>query len=150
MRLEPRPLTSHIVRSQQRQYAAAQGEPGEPQAWRDSVRVSLSELGRARSAQAQRNSDIEESNLPDSIKQLLKLIRELKAQIAAKQAELAALMADSGLDAEVRLRQAQTFQSELTSLNAALVSANANLLEAMSELGLDDAQLQAATLLAMK
>jgi hypothetical protein len=50
--------------------------------------VSLSELGRARSAAAEKNGDIDDSDLPDEIKQTLKLIRQLKAQIAARQGAL--------------------------------------------------------------
>ncbi|TBU93342.1 hypothetical protein [Phytopseudomonas dryadis] len=106
----------------------------------EGIRVTLSELGRARSAQAQKNGDIDDSDLPATIKQLLKVIRELKAQLAEKMAELQALMAQQEMDAETRQMQAQALQTEVASLSGALSSASAQLVKAMSDQNLGSEQ----------
>ncbi|HSC82711.1 MAG TPA: hypothetical protein VLC30_03745 [Pseudomonas sp.] len=112
------------------------------------MRVSLSELGRTRAAA--KNDDIDESGLPDSVKDLLKLIRTLKQQIAEKQQELEALMAEPGLDPQTRRLRAESLQTALASLQGALTAANANLLKAMREAGLGAEQMQTAANLAMR
>lgn len=132
----------------QRQAARARGEEpavGEVQA---GLRVTLSELGRSQAAA--KNDDIDESNLPDSIKEILKTIRALKQQIAEKKAELEALMADPGLDADTRRMRAEALQMELSSLQSALSAASANLLKVMRESALSSEQMQAAASLAMR
>lgn len=147
MRIESGGPLSNLVQGLQRQNTAAERTPEEV---REGLRVSLSELGRNLSAKAEgKNQDIDESGLPESIRQLLKMIRELKAQIAAKQAELKALMADQGLDPEARRQQVEALQSELATLNGALASANANLIKLMRELKLSDEQMQQSAMLAM-
>lgn len=104
------------------------------------VKVSLSATGLARSKAEAKNSDIDESDLPATIKQLLKLIRELKAQLAEKMAELQALMAQQNLDAETRQARAQALQTEVGSLSGALSSANAQLVKVIREEGLSAEQ----------
>lgn len=106
----------------------------------EGVKVTLSSAGLARSEGSAKNSDIDESDLPSTIKQLLKLIRELKAQLAEKMAELQALMAQQDLDAETRQMRAQALQTEVSSLSGALSSANAQLVKVMREEGLSAEQ----------
>ena len=147
MRIDITSALNNLTRSFQRQASAAERTPEE---LREGLRVSLSELGRNLSAKTEKkNRDIDESGLPNSIKQLLKMIRELKAQIAAKEAELKALMADQNLDPEARQVKAEALQSELAMLNGAWASANANLIKQLLEQGLSDEQMLAATTLAM-
>lgn len=114
---------------------SAAAEPSE-----NGIKVSLSVAGLARSNESEKNSDIDESDLPATIKQLLKLIRELKAQLAEKMAELQALMAQQGLDAETRQMRAQALQTEVGSLSGALSSANAQLVKVIREEGLSAEQ----------
>ncbi|TBU72031.1 hypothetical protein DNK06_23145 [Pseudomonas daroniae] len=104
------------------------------------MKVSLSVAGLARSNESEKNSDIGESDLSATIRQLLKLIRELKAQLAEKMAELQALMAQQGLDAETRQMRAQALQTEVGSLSGALSSANAQLVKVIREEGLSAEQ----------
>jgi len=147
MRIDITSALNNLNSSFQRQASAAERTPEE---LREGLRVSLSELGRSLSAKTEKkNQDIDESGLPDSIKQLLKMIRELKAQIAAKEAELKALMADQNLDPEARQVQLEALQSELAMLNGAWASANANLIKQLQEQGLSDEQMLTATTLAM-
>jgi len=77
------------------------------------------------------------------------MIRELKAQIAEKQAQIEAIMSDQSLDAEAKRQQLEGLQTELASLNSALASANANLIKLMRENGLSDEQMMTAASLAM-
>jgi chromosome segregation ATPase len=77
------------------------------------------------------------------------MIRELRAQIAEKQAQIDAVMRDQSLDPEARRLQLESLQTELASLNGALASANANLVKLMRENGLSPEQMQTAASLAM-
>ena len=142
MRVESTVLSNRLSIAVQRRNAAAEGGNEDSQALRDGLRVSLSELGKARSAASQKNRDIDESSLPDAIKQILKMIRALKAQIAQKKAELTALMADQSLDADTRRLRIEALQGELASLQGALSSASAMLLKTVREQGLSAQQMQ--------
>lgn len=77
------------------------------------------------------------------------MIRELRAQIVEKQAQIEAIMSDQRLDAEGKRQQLEGLQTELASLNSALTSANAQLIKLMRDNGLSSEQMQAASLLAM-
>lgn len=154
MRLESTHLSNRMNIALERKSAAAEGvvesSEDDQQAMRDSLRVSLSELGKARSAAAQKNRDIDESSLPDVVKDLLKRIRELKEQIEAKKAELKEVMSDQSLDPETKRMKIEALQGELASLQGALSSANATLLKAMREQDLSDQQMQEVSSLIMK
>ena len=147
MRIESSTPLTNLAAASQRQITAVEQTPEEK---REGIRVSLSELSKSLSASAgEKNKDIDESGLPDSIKDLLKMIRKLKAEIAAKQAELRELMADQGMDPETKRAKADGLQTQLASLNSALSSANANLIKQIREQGLSGEQAQVASSLAM-
>lgn len=147
LRIDVGGLTERLSLSIQRQVARERGETPSAEAVADGLRVSLSELGRGRSSA--KNEDIDESNLPDSVKELLRLIRALKQQIAEKKAELEAVLAEPGLDPEARQLRVEALRSELASLQGALSSASANLLKTMREAGLSEEQMQTAAGLAL-
>ena len=147
MRIESSTPLTNLAAASQRQNTAAEQTPEQQ---REGIRVSLSELSKSLSVSAgEKNKDIDESGLPDSTKDLLKMIRKLKAEIAAKQAELRELMADQGMDPETKRAKADGLQTQLASLNSALSSANANLLKQIREQGLSGEQAQVASSLAM-
>ena len=146
MRIETTGPLNNLAQGIQRQNTAVEESPEQV---REGVRVSLSELGKRMAANAEKNKDIDESDLPQQIKDLLKMIRELKAQIAEKQAEIDALMRDQSLEPEARRQQLEALQTELASLNGALTSANAQLIKLMRESGLTNEQMQTASTLAM-
>lgn len=154
MRLESTQLSARMNLALERRSAAAEGvvasSEEEKQALRDSLRVSLSEQGKARSAAAEKNRDIDESSLPDVVKDLLKRIREIKAQIEAKKAELKEVMQDQSLDPEAKRMKIEMLQGELASLQGALSSANATLIKVMREQDLSDQQMQEVASLVMK
>ena len=108
--------------------APATGAPAEP-----GLKVTLSAEGLMRSKTESKNSDIDESDLPSTVKQLLKMIRELKAQLAEKMAELQALMAQSDMDDETRQARAQALQVEIGSLSGAVSTASAELARVMRD-----------------
>ena len=147
MRIESSTPLTNLAAASQRQNTAAEQTPEQQ---REGIRVSLSDLSKSLSASAgEKNKDIDESGLPDSTKDLLKMIRKLKAEIAAKQAELRELMADQGMDPETKRAKADGLQTQLASLNSALSSANANLIKQIREQGLSGEQAQVASSLAM-
>lgn len=148
LRIDTTALIERLGQGVQRQTARARGEEPEAGEVQAGLRVSLSELGRTQAAA--KNDDIDESNLPDAIKEILKTIRALKQQIAEKKAELEALMADPGLDADTRRLRAEALQMELSSLQSALSAASANLLKVMRESALSSEQMQTAASLAMR
>jgi hypothetical protein len=135
-------LSNRLSIALQRRNAAADSSHEDGQALRDGLRVSLSALGKVHSAAEQKNRDIDESSLPDTIKQVLRMIRALKAQIVQKKVELTALMADQGLDADTRRMRIEALQGELASLPGALSSASAMLLKTVREQGLSAQQMQ--------
>lgn len=117
----------------------------------EGVKVTLSGAGLQKASRSNNdNSDIENSGLPNSIQQTLKMIREIKKQIAEKMAELQAIMGDSSLSPEEARIKASNLQSQLSSLNGALSVANTALKDGMKNLKLGPDQAIAATTLAMK
>lgn len=114
------------------------------------VKVSLSTEGMTRSEGTGKNDDIDESGLPDAIKQILKMIRRLREQVQEKQKELQEVAMDSSLDEETRKLRQQQLRGELASLNSALTTALVNLRKAMKESKLSDEQSVKAMSLAMK
>ncbi len=150
MRVESTSMIGRLGLALERKSAAAEGAEPDDQALRDSLRVSLSELGKARSAAAQKNQDIDDSSLPDVVKDLLKRIRELKEQIEAKKEELKAVTSDQSLDPEAKRLKIETLQAELASLQGALSSANATLLKVMRDQNLSDQQMQEVAGLILK
>nr|WP_314559766.1 hypothetical protein [uncultured Pseudomonas sp.] len=103
---------------------------------------------KAAAAEKTSNSDIDDSGLSENVKNLLKMIREIKKQIAEKQAEMAAVMADKNLSPEQARARISGLQSALSGLQASLTSAQASLTKAMKDLSAGD-QVKAAGL-AMK
>lgn len=102
---------------------------------------------RAANAEKTANNDIEESGLDENVQKLLKMIRQLKQQIAEKMAEMTAIMADKRLSPDQAQAKLGAVQAALGSLQAALTSAYASLNEVMKNLSAEDA-VKAASLIA--
>ncbi|MBV4477458.1 hypothetical protein N8H74_24490 [Pseudomonas sp. B2M1-30] len=100
----------------------------------DSVKVSLSGAAIARSAGAGGNNrDIEASDLPENVQQLLKMIRKLQQQIAEKNALINQVMLDSKLSNEERLAKVAAFRSAIAALNTGLITANLSLAKVVTQ-----------------
>lgn len=118
------------------------------------IKVKLSPLGKELSLTSQqaqkqeRDKDVDDSSLPDGIKDILKRIRDLKEQIQQKLMELQRVQAsDKGSETE-KMQELERVQSELTSLNGALSSAHAMLNKIMDDIKLDgDSRMDVAGLL---
>ena len=140
-------LSENLALGVQRHVAHAESRTVSTQEAFDGLRVTLSELGKARAAA--KNDDIDEAELPDNIKEILKMIRALRQQIAEKKAELQALATDTTLNPELRQARIEALQGELTSLQAALSGAQASLVAALKDKRLSDDQRMQASSLAM-
>ncbi|AQT95825.1 MULTISPECIES: hypothetical protein [Pseudomonas] len=112
----------------------------------EGVAVTISGAG-LQAARNDANKDIDDSNLSDSVKQLLKMIRELKKQLEDKMAELAAAMADTSMTPEARQARVAGLQSDVTSLQAALATTQTQLAKAMKDQP-PEAQMEAMSLMA--
>lgn len=126
----------------------AQAEP-QGEEFFESVRVSLSAFGQAKTATDKANKEIDQSQLPGDVKLILKMIRELKQKIAELVAKLNEIMADSALSTEERELAVDSIQMEMSTLQAALTDANAALLDALQRSGLSEAQVAQAMSLAV-
>ena len=114
----------------------------------EGVRVAISGAAmKAAGAQESQNSDIDDSGLPDQIQKTLKLIREIKKQIAEKQAQLQQVMTNSNLSPDQVRAQAAGLQAQIAGLTASLINAMASLAKSMKDLGAEDA-LKAVALMA--
>ncbi|MGY4532820.1 Sec-independent protein translocase protein TatA [Pseudomonas sp. TE3786] len=136
-------VLGHLSQQVNTKLARDPSQPVDMQEALQGIKVTLSEQAQKISSAAKgSNDDIDNSSLPDGIKQALKMIRQLRQQIAEKQAELQAVMADQSLSDEARAQKAQGVQSQLATLNGALITANGALLQAVKEAGLSPDQLQ--------
>ncbi|KVV02449.1 MULTISPECIES: hypothetical protein [Pseudomonas] len=106
----------------------------------EGVKVTISGAAlKTASAQKSQDNDIAESGLSDQVQKILKMIRELKKQIAEKQAQLQQVMTNKSLSPEQANAQASALQSAISVLNAALMTAISSLNEAMKDSSADDA-----------
>ncbi|ONH57096.1 hypothetical protein SAMN04490182_3811 [Pseudomonas cedrina] len=112
----------------------------------EGVKVTISgEAFKAAGAAKSSNADIDDSGLDDNVKQVLKMIRQLKQQIAEKQAELAAVAAANNLSPEEARARTSALQSEISSLQAGLMSAQTSLAKSMKGMSAEDS-MKAASL----
>lgn len=139
--LQPQPVSLKL--NQPKQTAAGATTSATNNNTMQGAYISLSELGKTKAKQAEQNKDIDDSNLPDIIKQILKTIRDLKQQIADKQAEIDKATQD-GLQSEQQREKLKLLQTELGMLNSALGSAQQSLNKAMQQQDLSDEQIQTA------
>lgn len=133
-------------------YAQTDAESGKKSS---GTRVTLSDLGQILSAKRQaanqqvKNQDIDNSSLPDTMKDLLKRIREIKEQIREQQQKLNTIMANQRLSPEQRQQQMQQVQATINSLSGALNSAYGQLTKLTRDLELSkEQQTSVASLLA--
>lgn len=125
--------------------------PIEPPSKVEGIKVSLSGAGIEKAAGIQgKDSDIEESGLPENIQQILKMIRKLQQQIAEKLAEMQAVMRDKRLSPEEIKAKLGALQAFINNLNGGLITANTALGKAMKQSGLTPEQILKAASLVMK
>src|SRR5471032_2059229 len=110
--------------------------------------VDISGVGlKASKTNTNSNKDIDDSNLKDSIKQLLKMIRELREQLAEKMAQLSAAMADTSMSPQARRARVASLQSDVATLQAGLMTAQSQLTKSLKNES-PESQMEAMALLA--
>ncbi|HUH86671.1 MAG TPA: hypothetical protein VL003_01290 [Pusillimonas sp.] len=134
------PKDEHLAKMKEAADALAQ------KAGRKSVFVDLSGAGKVMAmgvgpaGRAKSNADIDESDLPDSVKALLKRIRELREELRERQAELRDAMADTKMRPDQRKTKVALLQAQIMALSAALVGASTALGKLTRELKLSQEQ----------
>ena len=108
------------------------------------IHVDLSPLGLQKSKKAERDKDIDESELPDNVKQSLKAIRDKQEELEEKQKELQQLMSNSSMPPEEKQEKIKALQAEISSLSRGVVDAKNNLVSSMQDQGLTEQQIQTA------
>lgn len=124
----------------------------------ESIRVSLSAQGQKllasqKESAAGQDQDIEDSDLPDTIKQSLRQIRALKRQIAEQKAEIQNELSKPTTNEAAADRQEiklSTLRHQILALTGALVEATNNLGKAMRKSNLTREQSTQVMVLASK
>ncbi|MFJ4371372.1 hypothetical protein ACIP1T_01995 [Pseudomonas japonica] len=99
----------------------------------EGVKVNLSLKGLEVSGKQQADADIDESGLPESVRQLLKMIRKLQKELAEADRQLQALMRDRSLDPVEMQKKTAALQARVSALSASLNTLNFGLVRAMSQ-----------------
>lgn len=111
-----------------------------------SIHLDLSPVARgiasasekAGNTQEAKNTKIDESDLPQEIKELLKRIVEYREKLKEKEQELEEVMRDQSLNDEQRQAKLDALQQEISSLNNSLQEAMSQLSKLVTQLDLDD------------
>ncbi|MGG4603326.1 hypothetical protein ACLPHM_00895 [Paenalcaligenes sp. Me131] len=121
----------------------------------ESVRISISAealnaAAKHQKSEKNKNADIDESDLPDTVKGLLKRIRELREQLEQKQLELQQVTADQKLSDSEKAQKVSRLQGEVAALSGAVVTAMQDLDELMNSQNISADQKKTAGFLLMK
>lgn len=118
-----------------------------------STRVSISSPGQALSkaggAQG-RYQDIEDSGLPDTVKHLLRMIRDLRQMLERLAQELQQVQADGAMSAETKRVRLLQLQAQMSAVNGTLIQATQKLTSLMRDTKLDRGQQMMAGHLALQ
>ncbi|MBX8571339.1 hypothetical protein K5D36_16805 [Pseudomonas cichorii] len=103
------------------------------------VTISMEGLSRLKSEKSEsgKYADIDQAPLPDSIKEVLKNIRQLQEKIEQKLKELTELTADKTLSEDDLKRRRDALTTELRSMQSAMSQATNALNNAMSSRNMD-------------
>ncbi|CAG9167801.1 hypothetical protein LMG23992_00917 [Cupriavidus laharis] len=109
------------------------------------VRISMSgsalaSRGTAKEAST-KDSDIDNSNLPDNVKKLIKRLRELREKLEQKVQELQELSNSTAGSPEQRRMRIEALRSEVGALTAAMNSVSADLAQATRKFTSDEKKL---------
>lgn len=114
---------------------------------RQGIEVLLSPEAQQAAKTGDKNADIDATNLPERIKDQLKMIRSIQERIAKRMKDMQAFMKDRSLSPRAREGKIRQLQMEIMAMTNSLIQATNQLNEAMQQmkLSLDDRTL-AATL----
>lgn len=94
--------------------------------------------GHAAGKSATRDSDIDDSSLPDNVKKLVKRLRELREKLEQKVRELQELSDSTTGNAEQRRMRIEALRAEVGALTAAMNSVSADLAQATRKFSSDE------------
>lgn len=121
--------------------------PSAAEQMREGIEVLLSPEAQLAAKTGDKNADIDATNLPERIKDQLKMIRSIQERIAKRMKAMQAFMKDRSLSPRAREGKIRQLQMEIMAMTNSLIQATNQLNEAMQQmkLSLDDRTL-AATL----
>lgn len=143
----PSPLASKPVQAYQTQPV----NPEEQASAEQGIYVDISSLAHDKlNASQNKHQDIDDSDLPEHIKDLLKRIRETKERLTEKQQELIQINSAMNLSAEEKELLSHKVQREVAALASELTQLMGLLRKALLESNLSPDQQKNAALLLMK
>lgn len=118
-------------------------EPAPVHPDRPASEPSFSSLGKALSKTVEKSGefqDIDDSGLPDAVKNILKIIRKLRQELAELSRMMQKVQADSHLDLEAKRVQFAQLQAQISEVNGALATASQMLADLLQNLKLGSTQ----------
>lgn len=103
---------------------------------RQGIEVLLSPDAQKAAKKGDKNADIDATNLPDRIKEQLKLIRSIQERIAKRMQDMQAFMSDRSLSPRAREGKLRQLQMEIMAMTSSLIQATNQLNQAMQQLHL--------------
>ncbi|WP_268797101.1 hypothetical protein [Pseudomonas huanghezhanensis] len=103
---------------------------------RESVKVMLSAESQREAISTDKNADIDASDLPERVKDQLKLIRDLQQKIARKMQEMQVFMNDHSLSPKSRDAKIRQLQMEAMAMTNSLIQATNGLNQTMQQMKL--------------
>ncbi|MBX8500553.1 chemotaxis protein [Pseudomonas cichorii] len=113
------------------------------------IEVNLSSAGKAAASSSSKNSDIEQSGLPESVQKILKAIRELQKKIAETMEKIQEVLNDKTLSYDERQTRATALQTVLGMLQRQVSNSTADMATLMNQLQASDADKVKAGILVM-
>lgn len=111
------------------------------------VHVDISVLGRKKLEQANKDKDIEDSELPFHVKQSLKMIRRKQELLKQKQEELVKAQQDPALQGKQKEEKLKALKAEISDLQRMISSMKSGLLKAAEKADYPAEQMKSITTL---
>jgi hypothetical protein len=112
-----------------------------------SMHVDISALGRKKLAEANKDQDIENSDMPAHVKQTLKMIRRHQEQLREKQQQLVKLQQDNRLQGDEKEEKLKSLQSEVADLQRMINGMKSELIKSAEKQNFSETQMQTLTTL---
>ncbi len=103
---------------------------------RQSVEVLLSPEAQKAAKSGKKDADIDATDLPDRIKDQLKMIRSIQERIAKRMKDMQAFMSDRSLSPRAREGKIRQLQLEISAMTHSLIQATNQLNQAMQQMQL--------------
>lgn len=129
--------------------ALAPSETAAPGKETKGIQVDLSSAGKAAASSSSKNSDIEQSGLPESVQKILKAIRELQKKIAETLDKIQEVLNDKTLSYDERQTRATALQTVLGMLQRQVSNSTADMANLMNQMHASDADKVKAGILVM-